>query len=107
MTPADLMTGWTTAAPREAAERLARGLVEAKLAACAQVSGPISSFYRWNGELEQTEEFRITVKYASAKGDDLAHWLTRHHPYETPQWVACRVEQTTEKYLKWVLDDRS
>jgi periplasmic divalent cation tolerance protein len=107
MTPGDIMAGWTTVGSRAEAERLARGLVEARLAACTQISGPITSFYRWNGALESAEEFRITVKYSAEKGEDVAKWLEQHHPYETPQWVACRVDQASEKYLKWVLEDRT
>lgn len=107
MNPADLMIGWTTTDRRDVAERLARGLVEAGLAACVQVSGPIVSTYRWEGRLETAEEFRLAVKFAASRADDVAQWLAANHPYDTPQWVAVRAAAVGEKYLKWVLDDRS
>lgn len=107
MQPGDMMVGWTTTAQRADAERLAEGLVGAGLAACAQVSGPITSVYRWQGKVEKTAEFRLTVKFPAARAGAVADWVSAHHPYEVPQWLAVRVEAATEKYLKWVLDDPS
>ena len=52
----------TTTALREEAERIARELVEARLAACAQVVGPIASTYRWQGKIETAEEWQCWVK---------------------------------------------
>jgi periplasmic divalent cation tolerance protein len=103
----DMMIGWTTTATRADAERLARGVVEAGLAACAQVSGPVTSFYRWENKLEQAEEFRIAVKFAAARSGALEEWLSDHHPYDTPQWVAVRADAAAEKYLKWVIENPS
>lgn len=99
------MVGWTTTATRADADRVARGLVEAGLAACTQVSGPITSVYRWAGQVEAAEEFRVTVKFASTQAGAVAAWLGANHPYDTPQWVALRSDTTTEKYLKWVTND--
>jgi periplasmic divalent cation tolerance protein len=105
MQPSDLMVGWTTSETQADAERLARGLVEAGLAACAQVSGPITSFYRWNKKLETAAEFRVAVKFAAANSGKVADWLIAHHPYEVPQWVAVRADAATKNYLMWVVDD--
>jgi periplasmic divalent cation tolerance protein len=103
----EMMIGWTTTASRAAAERLARGLVDAGLAACAQVSGPVTSYYRWRKKLEKAREFRVTVKFAAARARKVSAWLTAHHPYDTPQWVAVRADAAMKNYLKWVLDDPS
>jgi len=107
MQPGDMMVGWTTTAERPDAERLAEGLVGAGLAACAQISGPITSVYRWKGKVEKTGEFRLTVKFRAAQAGSVADWVAAHHSYEVPQWAAVRVDAATEKYLKWVLDDPS
>jgi periplasmic divalent cation tolerance protein len=104
MQPNDLMVGWTTTETRADAESLARGLVEAGLAACAQVSGPISSFYRWEKKIETAQEFRIAVKFAAIRADEVSTWLSAHHPYDTPQWVAVRADDALKNYLKWVVD---
>lgn len=103
----EIMIGWTTTATREDAERLARGLVAAGLAACAQVSGPITSFYHWQDKLEQAQEFRVTVKFLAAREKAVAAWLEAHHPYDTPAWIAVQIDAAMEKYLKWVGDDRN
>ena len=101
------MIGWTTAASRTEAGRIAGALVEAGLAACAQVSGPISSVYRWDGRVETAEEFRVMVKFAAFRAGAIGDWLNEHHGYDTPQWICCPAGGGTEKYLKWVVDDSS
>ena len=99
------MVGWTTTGSQEEAQQLARGLVGAGLAACVQVSGPITSVYRWEGKIETGEEFRVAVKFRADRSADVEAWIAGNHGYDTPQWVAVRVEAAAEKYLKWVLED--
>ena len=57
-----LMIAWTTVATRSDAERLASGAVTAGLAACVQIDGPMRSIYRWEGKIENSDEFRLTFK---------------------------------------------
>ena len=82
---ATLMIGTTTVATRPDAERLARGLVESRLAACAQIDGPITSVYHWQGKIETTAEFRITIKFTASNAAALETWLRDNHPYDTPE----------------------
>jgi periplasmic divalent cation tolerance protein len=96
-----LMVAWTTVATRDDAARLAEDAVRRGLAACVQVDGPIRSFYRWDGKVEDAEEFRLTFKFIPARRRDLAQWLHTAHPYATPQWVVVRAEEVSEKYLSW------
>ncbi len=77
----------TTVDRRDAAERLARGLIERQLAACVQIGGPVASVYRWQGEIEDAREWTITVKTPRARLNALLDWLAREHPYETPELV--------------------
>jgi periplasmic divalent cation tolerance protein len=105
MQPKKIMVGWTTTKTRAAAERLARGLVQARLVACAQISGPVSSYYRWSNKLEKTREYRVTLKFAAIRAKRVCDWLDTNHPYETPQWVAVRADSTLKNYLKWVVDN--
>lgn len=95
------MIGWTTVEHRGDAVALARGVIKAGLAACAQVSGPITSVYRWKEAVEETEEFRVTLKFRASIETDLAAWIDEHHPYDTPQWVAVTADAVAEKYLNW------
>ena len=72
-------------ATRTDAEKLAAEVVSLGLAACAQVEGPIASFYTWQGRLERTEEFRLCLKCLSDKLPALEIHVLGHHPYDTPE----------------------
>lgn len=98
-----MLVAWTTTAERADADRLARGAVEAHLAACAQVDGPVTSHYRWEGRLEQASEYRIWFKCLRSNAADLMAWVHRHHPYATPQWFVVEAEHVGEKYLSWAI----
>lgn len=96
-----MMVGWTTTATRDDALRLAQGLIGSDLAACAQVDGPITSVYRWEGRVEESAEFRVTVKFLRAREPAVQAWLTAHHPYETPQWICVAADAVAKNYLNW------
>jgi periplasmic divalent cation tolerance protein len=98
-----MFVAWTTTAKRADADRLAKGAVEVRLAACAQVDGPITSFYHWEGKLEQSEEFRIWFKYLPANASSLSAWVHNHHPHTVPQWIEVSTENVGEKYLSWAM----
>ncbi len=98
---------WTTVATRADADRLARLAVEHRLAACAQVDGPITSTYWWKGQLEQGEEWRLTFKCMPDQLDLLERRIHSAHPYETPEWLAVRAEHVGEKYLNWAMEGSS
>ena len=96
-----MLIGWTTVETREQAETLARGLIEARLAACVQVDGPITSVYRWDNRVQTATEHRLTVKFLAHRQVELEAWLISRHPYETPEWMVLRADRVSEKYLSW------
>ncbi|MDF1578695.1 MAG: divalent cation tolerance protein CutA [Desulfobulbales bacterium] len=98
--------GWTTIDNREDAEKLARGAIVSRLAACAQVDGPVRSFYLWQGEEECADEYRITFKFASETSVKLANWLQENHPYATPQWITVSAQDVSAGYRQWVRDSQ-
>ncbi len=98
-----MFVAWTTTSQRADADRLARGAVEGRMAACAQVDGPVTSHYHWNGKLEQSEEFRVWFKYLPDNASALRAWVQHHHPHETPQWIEVSAESVGEKYLSWAI----
>lgn len=98
-----MFVAWTTTSTQDEADRLARGAVEARLAACAQIDGPITSYYHWEGKLEQAEEYRVWFKYLPGNASALSSWVHRHHPDTTPQWIEMSAEHVGEKYLSWAM----
>jgi periplasmic divalent cation tolerance protein len=98
-----MFVAWTTTGDRAEADRLARGAVEARLAVCAQVDGPVTSYYPWEGRLEQAQEYRVWFKYLPANASALGAWVHNHHSYAVPQWIEISAENVGEKYLSWAM----
>jgi periplasmic divalent cation tolerance protein len=90
----------TTFDDREAAAACGRSLIEAGLAACVQVDGPVTSLYRWQGALETAEEWRCTCKTLPAARDACVAAILAGHPYDTPQLVIASVGATSN-YAAW------
>jgi periplasmic divalent cation tolerance protein len=91
----------TTLESREQAVSLARDAVEARTAACVQVIGPITSVYRWHGEMEETEEFLCLLKVPSEGMEKLVQFVRDRHPYDTPELTAVGSTFVDERYLAW------
>ena len=92
----------TTTARREEAQRIARELVEARLAACVQIVGPIASTYRWQGKVENDEEWQCWVKTRSELYAQVEEAIRRIHPYEVPEIIAVPVVAGSANYLAWL-----
>lgn len=91
----------TTVATREQAQALARAIVEARLAACAQITG-IESVYRWQGAVQQEGEFRILFKTDSGRYPALAEAIAVQHPYELPALYAVAAAEASPAFGEWV-----
>lgn len=96
-----MLIAWTTLSDRSEAETLAAGVIAQNLAVCVQIDGPIASFYRWEGKVERTAEFRLCFKFLPAQLLALEAHVFRHHSYATPEWLVVRAEHVGEKYLSW------
>ncbi|MEU9357305.1 divalent-cation tolerance protein CutA [Streptomyces sp. NPDC051784] len=96
------LTVLTTTDSEEKARDLARGAVEARLAACGQVSAPVTSVYRWNDAIETTEEWQVLLKTTAERYDELEAHLLAAHDYATPEIIALPVVRGSERYLDWV-----
>ena len=97
----------TTTASREEAERIGRTLVEERLAACAQVSGPLTSFYRWQGRLEDSSEWYCVLKTAVDRYAALETRLKSLHSYDTPEIIALPVLSASAEYSAWIHESMS
>lgn len=84
------------------AERLARGLVTAGLAACVNLVGGVRSVYRWQGEIHDDAEVQLVIKTRSDRFDEVAAWLAAQHPYAVPEILALDVSRGSPAYLEWL-----
>jgi periplasmic divalent cation tolerance protein len=90
---------------RAEAEKLLAQIVSERLAACAQVSGPISSTYWWEGKIETAEEWSVDFKTRTRLLDALTARVTELHSYDTPQVVAVPIVGGLADYLTWIRDE--
>ena len=84
------------------AERIARLLVEQRLAACVNILAPCTSVYRWNDAVETATEIPLLIKTTLARYPALQAALTAAHPYELPEIVAVPLLEGLPAYLAWV-----
>ncbi len=84
------------------AERIARALVERRLAACVNVVPGVVSVYRWRGAVEREEELLLVIKTRTERLAALREALVALHPYEVPELVALDVEDGHLPYLAWL-----
>jgi periplasmic divalent cation tolerance protein len=96
----------TTDARQEAAE-IAKAAVVERLAACAQLVGPIASTYWWEGEIESAEEWMVIFKTTADRFEDIAALITDLHSYDTPEIIATPVVAGSGDYLSWVREQAS
>lgn len=96
-----LLAVFTTVAGLDAARRMARELVERRLAACAQI-GEIESFYVWQGEVANDREFRILFKSTEARYPALEAAIRELHEYELPAIHAFALERVEPAYGRWI-----
>lgn len=92
----------TTVDSRSKADELARLAVERRLAACAQVTGPIDSTYWWNGAVDTASEWQVLYKTTAARTEALIAMVRSEHPYETPEVIATPIVGGNPAYLDWV-----
>ncbi|WP_372722014.1 divalent-cation tolerance protein CutA [Novipirellula sp.] len=86
------------------AQRIANDLVAQSLAACVQIDGPIQSVYRWNGRVEQANEFRMMIKTTLAVWPKLKERLLKMHPYDEPEIIMLPIAGASQGYQAWVID---
>jgi periplasmic divalent cation tolerance protein len=86
------------------AEKIARDLVERRLAACVNVVPGVRSIYRWKGAVEQAEEWLLIIKTARARFEPLRAQLRALHSYETPEIIALPIVDGIGSYLSWIAE---
>jgi periplasmic divalent cation tolerance protein len=103
----ELIVVFCTVPDEETAERLGRGLVEARLAACVNAIPGLKSYYRWKGKTEVDSEIQLLIKTQRTRFEELAAWIRANHPYEVPEVVALAADRVSESYLRWAFEETS
>jgi periplasmic divalent cation tolerance protein len=94
-----------TCPSRRVAEDIADAALEARLAACANLEGPVTSSYRWKGVIEQSFEFILWLKAPEANWDKVNALVDRVHPYDVPAIVAMPLSHVSDAYAAWALEN--
>lgn len=92
----------TTFSRQTDALRIAELLVEQRLVACAQIVGPITSIYRWQGRRHRSREWLCLLKTRTSLYPRLEKELLRLHPYENPEIIATPVSAGSRQYFDWL-----
>jgi periplasmic divalent cation tolerance protein len=101
----DYLQVQTTTDSRAEAIELSRAAVEARLAACAQVAGPIASTYWWDNAVQREEEWLVLLKLPADRYPELAAFLNERHSYDEPEIIAVPIVAGSAAYLAWVSEE--
>ncbi|GER84280.1 MAG: divalent-cation tolerance protein CutA [Thermogemmatispora sp.] len=101
-TMAEFLEVRTTIDSEEGARRIAQQLVEQRLAACVQISGPIHSVYWWQGAIEQAQEWLCSAKTRADLYSAVEQAIRAAHSYEEPEIIALPLAAGSEGYLRWL-----
>lgn len=86
----------------ETAQAIAQALVGQQVAACVQIIGPITSVYRWQGEVETSREWLCLIKSRADLFSAVETLITQLHPYDVPEILAVPVSAGSQPYLAWL-----
>ena len=92
----------TTTETEKTAQAIAAVLVERRLVACAQVSGPIYSIYRWQTKVQRTQEWLCTAKTRAGLFSQVEQAIRELHTYECPEIIASAIVDGSSLYLDWL-----
>ncbi|HEY8554248.1 MAG TPA: divalent-cation tolerance protein CutA [Burkholderiales bacterium] len=98
------LLAFTTCPDVESARRIARSLVESRLAACVNVLPAMQSIYRWKGKVEEASEHLLIMKVSRTNYGNLEQRIRELHPYELPEIVAVSIDAGLPAYLAWIVD---
>lgn len=95
----------TTVESRENGQKIADELLKLRLVACCQLSGPIESRYHWQGEIEHSPEFVLTLKSFSRNFQEICKVIERAHSYDVPEIIATELIHVSPSYLDWMAEE--
>ncbi|TFF99886.1 MAG: divalent-cation tolerance protein CutA [Promethearchaeota archaeon] len=86
----------------EEGKKIAKILIENKVAACVNIIQNVISIYEWKGKIEEDSEYILLIKTTEEKSDLLIQKIQEIHSYETPECIGLRIEKGSKKYLNWI-----
>ncbi len=92
----------TSFASLEDAKKMARELIEGRLAACVQILEGVHSIYRWDGKICEGNEVLLSAKTVADQWVDISNFIQSHHPYDLPEVIAYAPEKYEAQYGKWI-----
>src|SRR3990167_7706732 len=93
-----------TAANKREARKIARRLVEGKLAACVNIIPAVNSLFRWQGKIDKTKEVLLIAKTKLSAFKKIVTLVKRLHSYQVPEIIALPIIAGEKKYLEWLND---
>jgi periplasmic divalent cation tolerance protein len=102
MSDSSVLLVLTNVPDRDTADKIARGLIEDRLAACVNILAACTSVYRWQGAVDNAEEIPLLIKTTGARYTALEAAIRRLHPYELPEIIAVPLVRGLPAYLQWV-----
>jgi periplasmic divalent cation tolerance protein len=97
----------STAGSEEEARKIARHLVERRLAACVNVVPQVQSIYRWKDKVEEASEWLLLIKTTAQAFDQVRHAIADMHSYDLPECICLAIEDGSPNYLQWIGDSGS
>jgi len=94
----------TTTASEDDAQKIARALVQRRLAACVNIVPRIQSVYRWKGNVEEAQEWLLLIKTTGEAFDRVQETIQEHHSYGLPECICVPIEKGSAAYLEWIVD---
>lgn len=101
----EIVTVYAVFADAAEAERIARAMVERRLAACANILAPCRSIYRWQGAIETAEEIPALFKTRADQAESLIAAIAEAHSYDVPAIVAWPIAHSWPDYARWIVDE--
>ena len=92
----------STAGSEDEARKIARYLVDNRLAACVNIVPQIESIYRWQGQVESSREWLMLIKTTAEKFPAVQKAIRELHSYELPECIAIGIEEGSADYLEWI-----
>jgi periplasmic divalent cation tolerance protein len=98
----DKILVFTTASSKDEARKIGRTLVERQLAACVNIVPQVGSIYRWEGEVEEAEEWLLVIKTTRSAFERVRDAINELHSYDVPECIAVPIESGSMEYLNWL-----